>query len=102
MGCTGAHCGETGNPSGLLALSEWFDRMPVKEWKATLKTIANSRNEIESLRVHTRTGRPLGNDAFLSRIETFLGRRVRPLPIGRQKGWRKAKAAMAEDGENSK
>jgi len=33
----------------------------------------------------------LGSDAFLSKVECLLGRRVRPLPIGRQKGWRKKK-----------
>ena len=27
----------------------------------------------------------LGSDAFLSKLETLLGRRVRPLPVGRQR-----------------
>ena len=34
-------------------------------------------------------GHPLGSDGFLSKVEHALGRRVRALPIGRQKGWRK-------------
>lgn len=35
------------------------------------------------------TGSPLGSDSFLSKAEHLIGRRIRPLPIGRQKGWRK-------------
>jgi len=31
------------------------------------------------------TGRPLGTDKFISKIEVKLGRRLRPLPIGRPK-----------------
>ena len=87
-----AHCAGDGDPSGLLALSAWFEGLPVKEWKATLRAIAKSDGTIEQLRIHTRTGRPLGSDAFLSKAEALLGRRVRALPVGRQKGWRKKKA----------
>lgn len=87
----GAHCGTQCAPAGLLTLEEWFERMPAKEWKATLKAIRASTMAVERLRLHTRTGRPLGDDVFLSQIETVLGRRIRPLPIGRQKGWRKSK-----------
>jgi REP-associated tyrosine transposase len=87
-----AHCGEGSDPSGLLALSAWFEGMSAKQWKATLKAIAGSDVSIERLRIHTRTGRPLGSDAFLSKVEALIGKRVRPLPVGRQKGWRKKKA----------
>jgi hypothetical protein len=31
------------------------------------------------------TGRPLAHDCFLSKVETKLGRRLRPLPVGRPK-----------------
>ena len=37
------------------------------------------------LRLNTRTGRPLGTDSFLSKIESLIGRRVRALPVGRPK-----------------
>jgi len=43
------------------------------------------------LRIRTQTGRPLGSDRFMSKVEAFLGRRVRPLPVGRPHGWSKAK-----------
>ena len=61
-------------------------------WKALLRELAASPNTLlPSLRLHTRTGRPLGSDTFLSKVETLIGRRVRPLPVGRQQGWRKKK-----------
>ncbi len=85
----GAHCGKAGDSSGMPALSEWCSQMPGREWEATLETIAGADDAVERLRMHTRTGRPLGDDAFLSRVEAVLGRRVRPMPIGRPKGWRK-------------
>lgn len=84
-----AHCGDGGDPSGLLTLSAWFERIPAKEWRATLMTIAKLDEPVEQLRLHTQTGRPLGDDTFLNRIEALVGRRVRPLPVGRPKGWRK-------------
>ena len=33
----------------------------------------------------TQTGRPLANDSFVSKIEHLVGRRLRPLPVGRPK-----------------
>lgn len=82
----GAHCGESRDPSGMLPLNQWFEQIPVTEWKATLSAIAESDTTIEGLRIHTRTGRPLGDDAFLSKVETFLGCRVRDIHRGRPKG----------------
>lgn len=97
------HCGDGRDQSGLLALSEWSEQMGVTEWRATLSAIAESReDEIDRLRIHTRTGRPLGDDAFLSRVETLLGRRVRPLPIGRQKGWRKRRTTPTASPKEAK
>jgi len=81
-----AHCGVCGDGSGLLDLRAWTQEMPVKEWKATLVSVGESRETIEPLRVHTRTGRPLGSDTFLSTVETFLGRRVRGVAMGRPVG----------------
>jgi hypothetical protein len=47
---------------------------------------------VRLLRIRTQTGRPLASDSFMSKVETFLVRRIRPLPVGRQRGWRKDKA----------
>ena len=84
----GVHCGHRQNTGGLLSL-RLLQEMTPSAWQATLKAIGGGEELAERMRTHTRTGRPLGDDAFLAKIETLLGRRVRPLPIGRQKGWRK-------------
>ena len=82
----GAHCGVWGDGSGLLDLRAWSEEMPAEEWKATLVSIGDSHETIESLRMHTRTGRPLGSDTFLSKVETFVRRRVRSVAMGRPVG----------------
>ena len=38
---------------------------------------------LQRLRRSTHTGRPLAGDGFLAKLEATLGRRVRPLPVGR-------------------
>lgn len=80
------HCGEGGDPSAMLNLGEWFKDITPAKWKKTLKTIADDDGATEQLRMHTRTGQPLGSDTFLSKLETLLGRRVRSRPRGRPKG----------------
>ena len=82
------HCGAS-DVSGLLDPSAWSSEYPGRTWKRVLTSQA--AEPCEALRLHTRTGRPLGTDSFISKIEATLGRRVRALPIGRQKGWRKEK-----------
>ena len=47
------------------------------------------KETVATLRQSTARGRPLGSDGFVSRMEAFLGRRLRPLPVGRPVGWRK-------------
>ncbi|MFP4500724.1 MAG: transposase, partial [Candidatus Hydrogenedentota bacterium] len=86
-----AHCGVEAD-SPLLDLAAWFKETSAKDWKATLKKALRDKATLESIRRSTHTGRPLGSDRFLSKIEHALGRRVRALPVGRQKGWRKQKA----------
>ncbi len=41
--------------------------------------------EVARLRLRTHTGRLLDSDSFLAKLETVLGRRVRPLPVGRSR-----------------
>jgi putative transposase len=43
-----------------------------------------SDEEVEMLRRHTRTGRPLGEIGFIERLEDFLGRLLRPGKRGRK------------------
>jgi putative transposase len=76
-----AHCGgEDG--SGLLALVEWRRRWEAGAWRKELAQQPQP-GEIEMLRRATHTGRPLGTDSFLSKLEHALNRRLRPLPVGR-------------------
>jgi len=68
--------------SDLLALARWYDQISAATWQRELAD-GLSDAEMDRLRVRTHTGRPLGSDSFLSKLETLLGRRVRPLPVGR-------------------
>ena len=43
------------------------------------------RTKLARLRGNTHTGRPLGSDSFISKLEKKIGCRLRPLPAGRPK-----------------
>jgi putative transposase len=79
------HCDKHTDRSHVLDVRAW-PQLPAAEWKATLEAIAACDDIIQRVRLHTRTGRPLGGDTFLSKIETCLGRRIRANPRGRPKG----------------
>ena len=68
--------------SDVLNLRKWYRRISAEKWRADLAE-GLTEVEMDRLRLRTHTGRPLGSDSFLSKIETALGRRVRPLPRGR-------------------
>jgi putative transposase len=68
--------------SGLLDQEAWRELAGGLNWKAWL-TEAEDTLEISSIRLNTHTGRPLATDSFLSKLETFVGRRLCPLPVGR-------------------
>jgi hypothetical protein len=50
-------------------------------WRAFLSVPADA-DEVDILRRHGRTGRPLGDDAFVERLEASLGRDLRPRKPG--------------------
>lgn len=59
-------------------------------WQDFLDT-AISQQEMEALRSHERTGRPLGNDRFLTRLEKMLERALKrmtpgPKPSNKERG----------------
>ena len=59
----------------------------VADWKAFLEE-AESEPALKALRRHERTGRPLGSDNFLSRLEDNVGRilkKQKPGPKGKNK-----------------
>jgi putative transposase len=79
-----AHCGERND----ILLSDrhgWLDG--VENWTEWLGSPEDTELA-DRLRLHTRTGRPLGGAAFVLRVERSIGRHLRPRPAGRKKGER--------------
>jgi putative transposase len=71
------------DPAGLLDLNAWRRRLgPRQDWREALAQPQDDA-DVRDLRRHTMTGRPLGSDRFISKLETLVGRRLRPLPVGR-------------------
>ena len=68
--------------SEMINLSAWDEMISAKQWKNSLQDGIDD-SQVLTLRRNTHTGRPLGSDSFLSKIEKLLGRRIRPLPVGR-------------------
>lgn len=73
-----SHCGRR-NVHQLADLGE----LPVsaKRWREALTNCDEDMEE--RIRIRTQTGRPLGDDSFMSKLEMLVGRRLRPLPVGR-------------------
>jgi putative transposase len=53
------------------------------DWQALLES-AMPEQELRKLRDHTRTGRPMGDSSSVERLETLLGRVLRPPKPGRR------------------
>ena len=77
-----AHCGNAPDRSGLLNLGGWQAHRTGSDWKETLAAMLDKAT-LSSVRLSTHRGRPLGSNRFLSKIESLVGRRLRPLPVGR-------------------
>ena len=77
-----AHCGQGPDRFGLLDLAAWGKSLAARGWKNTLAELVPPET-VSALRLSTHRGRPLGSDRFLRKIESLLGRRLRPLPVGR-------------------
>src|SRR5207237_5854909 len=77
-----AHCGGAKNELGLLDLDAWTSLSRGLEWEEEL---AHGLEESQSRQIRggTHTGRPSASDRFVAKLETALGRRLRPLPHGR-------------------
>ncbi len=74
----------TGAPdtAQLLDTKAWSAIAPDGHWKEMLLH-PDDKSIQAALRLNTQTGRPLATDSFLSKMERALGRRLRPLPVGR-------------------
>jgi len=79
------HIAESGvSDDGLLDVSYWRKISSQVDWRGVLGNV-QSDEQVASIRRNTHTGRPLAGDAFISKLEKRLSRRLRPLPIGRPK-----------------
>jgi len=76
-----AHCG-LGDDADVLDLRTWGQYVSPADWKAVLRR-AQPKKELEAVRTSHHTGRPLGGEGFVSKVETMLGRRILPRPVGR-------------------
>ena len=75
----------------LMDIKRWQRQFSGIDWKKVLSNKLE-KLDIDKLRIYCRTGRPLGSDKFISKLETAIGRRLRPLPVGRPKKKKNKKA----------
>ena len=86
------------DPSGLLNLAWWWEYQTPDAWREVL-TAGEDEASLTALRTALHRGRPLGSDRFVAKLEHALGRRLRPLPVGRPR--KRVKAGAAKNrGEN--
>lgn len=72
------------DPLEVLDMGAWMQAWRPEPWKSALRQRGDAA-EVSAIRLSTHRGRPLATDAFLSKLEHRLGRRLRPLPVGRPK-----------------
>ena len=90
-----AHIGNL-DEFGLIDKNYWSKQSSGIDWKKILKEKAEN-SEFDTFRIYCRTGRPLGTDKFVSKLEVKLGRRLRPLPVGRPKKKKKVKKSKYKE-----
>ncbi|MFH1748737.1 MAG: transposase [Planctomycetota bacterium] len=78
----GVHVGKSPDAADVLDLATWSAEWTPRRWERALRE-GEVEVETRQFRRHTHTGRPLASDSLLSKLEKKLGRRVRPLPVGR-------------------
>jgi len=68
----------------LMDKKRWQRQSSGLDWEKILRSELE-KSDKDKLRIYCRTGRPLGTDKFIGKLETVIGRRLRPLPVGRPK-----------------
>lgn len=76
-----AHVGDRPG-DGLIDLAQWKDLSRGLRWRDLLMQ-PDDDDMVMAFRSRTRSGRPLGSDRFISKLEVRLGRRLRANPVGR-------------------
>jgi putative transposase len=77
----GFHIGQE-DEFGLMDRTRWQKQSSGLNWKEILLQ-RQDRLDINKVRIYCRTGRPLGSDRFISKLEVMIGHRLRALPVGR-------------------
>jgi putative transposase len=95
-----AHSGKGADAAGLLSLDDWRAEVTPKHWRETLSAFAAQTGHHELLRTACRTGRPLGDATFLSKLETHLGHRLPRYGRGRPKGSKDTRPRKTHATEN--
>jgi|GEM_PF-31606 len=67
---------------GVLDVAYWAERFAPEDWRARLET-QEEPAEVETLRDHTETGRPLGSKEFVAELGRRLRRLLEPRRVGR-------------------
>ncbi|HKW98894.1 MAG TPA: transposase [Bryobacteraceae bacterium] len=89
-----AHCGAP-DVHRVLDTALWMAEWTAESWKRFLSDEADS--DIEAMRNHTHTGRPLGSEAFVKQMERTLCRPLVPQKGGRPRGQiRRAKQELLD------
>lgn len=73
-----AHC--AGSDDALVTVKPMLDR--IHDWPRYLRTDSDP-SQLNAIRQHAKTGRPLGGDAFVRQLEDLTGRRLRLAKPGR-------------------
>ena len=89
------HCGQAACPAWL-TLDPWEKAYQPAEWEEILEVGFREHGQLERLREGLRSGRPLGDEAFIDELETRLGR-----PLRRQKPGRRPKETTDEEAEET-
>jgi len=76
-----AHIGES-DSAGVLDHTRWKEMFTPAQWR---KVLQRPEDQTMTLRIrHTlKTGRPLGSDRFIAKLEAKIGKRLRAMPMGR-------------------
>lgn len=70
-----------GEDDRLVTVKPMLDR--IDNWRSYL-SYENSKSDDEALKLHTRTGRPLGDDGFVHKLEVLTGVELAPKKPGRK------------------
>lgn len=88
------HCGQL-PPPAWVELGPWQAEYGAGRWRAVLERGIDEEALAERIRSATRSGRPLGSDDFVERMERLAGRCLRPRRRGRRPAERRAAVAVA-------